>query len=241
MLRTVVLLVVSSLYMIWEGGIFIPLGLLRKDSDMVYRAGLRVAKLVTWLSGAKITVENPENLRPGRPAVYVLNHVSNIDPTAVATILPRVVIMAKHQAFKIPIAATAFRLVGFIPVYRGTDRAAQSVTAGTNRLKEGFSMLAYPEGTRTRSGELLPFRHGVFLMAIRANAVIVPITSIGFREMMPVGQFAIKPGPIRFVVHAPIFTDGMKEEDRGALAERTRDVIASALPPGDGPSSLGVR
>src|ERR1035438_7361462 len=138
MVRTVVVLVVSSLYMIWEGGIFIPLGLLLNNSDMVYRAGLRVAKLATWLSGAKITVENPENLRPGRPAVYVLNHVSNMDPPAVATILPRVVIMAKHQAFKIPIAGKAFRMVGFIPVYRGTDRAAASVTAGRNRLKEGF-------------------------------------------------------------------------------------------------------
>ena len=91
-------------------------------------------------------------------------------------------------------------------------------------------MLAYPEGTRTRTGELLPFRHGVFLMAIRANALVVPITSVGFRELMPVGQFAIKPVPIRFIVHPPISTDGLKEEDRGALAERTREVIASALP-----------
>jgi len=233
MLRTVVLLVASSLYMVWEGLIFIPLGMLLNDSDMVYRAGLRVAKLAVWLSGAKIVVENPENLHPGRPAVFVLNHVSNLDPPAVATILPRVVIMAKYQAFKIPIAGKAFRMVKFIPVYRGTERAAASVTAGTERLKEGFSMLAYPEGTRTRTGELQPFRHGVFLMAIRANAVIVPITSVGFREMMPRGQFAIKPGTIRFIVHPPISTDGMKEEDRGVLADRTREVIATALPQTD--------
>jgi 1-acyl-sn-glycerol-3-phosphate acyltransferase len=231
MLRTVIVLVVSSLYMVIEGCIFMPLAMLRKDNELVYRAGRRVAQLATWLSGAKITIENPENLHPGRPAVFVLNHVSNMDPPAVASILPRVVVMAKHQAFKIPIAGRAFRMASFIPVYRGTERAAKSVTLGTERLKQGFSLLAYPEGTRTRTGELLPFRHGVFLMAIRANALIVPITSVGFREMMPVGQFAIKPGPIRFIIHSPISTDGLKEEDRGALAERTRDVIASALPP----------
>lgn len=229
MLRTVVVLVVSSLYMVWEGLIFIPLGILRKDSDMVYRAGLRVAKLAVWLSGARIVVENPENLHLGRPAVFVSNHVSNLDPPAIATILPRVVVMAKHQAFKIPIAGKAFRLVQFIPVYRGTERAAASVIAGTDRLKEGWSLLAFPEGTRTRSGELQPFRHGVFLMAIRANALIVPITSLGLGEMMPRGQFGIKPGTVRFIVHPPISTDGLKEEDRGELAERARQAIASAL------------
>ena len=230
MVRTVVVLVVSSLYMLIEGCIFMPLAMLRKDNELVYRAGRRVATFATWLSGAKITVENPENLRPGRPAVFVLNHVSNMDPPAVASILPRVVVMAKYQAFNIPIAGRAFRMASFIPVYRGTERAAQSVTTGTERLKQGFSLLAYPEGTRTRTGELQPFRHGVFLMAIRANALIVPITSIGFRELMPRGRFAIKPGPIRFIIHPPISTDGLKDEDREALAERTRDVIASALP-----------
>src|SRR5579871_34660 len=215
--------------MVIEGLIFMPLTMLTKDTNLVYWAGIRVAKFATWLSGAKITVEHPENLRPGRPAVFISNHASNLDPPVIATILPRVVIMAKHQAFKIPIAGRAFLMARFIPVYRGTERAAQSVTIGTERLKEGFNMLAFPEGTRSRDGQLQEFRHGVFLMAIRANAVIVPITTIGLREMMPRGTFGITPGPVRFIVHPAISTDGLAESDRGELAERTRAVIAASL------------
>jgi 1-acyl-sn-glycerol-3-phosphate acyltransferase len=209
--------------------IFMPLGMLLKNPELVYRAGRRVCVLAMWLAGAKIIVEHSENLHPGRPAVFVSNHVSNLDPPAIATILPRVVVMAKHQAFNIPIAGRAFRMASFIPVYRGTERAAASVSAGTERLKQGWSLLAFPEGTRTRTGELQPFRHGVFLMAIRANALIVPITIVGLREMMPRGTFGIKPGTVRFVVHPPISTDGLREHERGALADRTREVIASAL------------
>jgi 1-acyl-sn-glycerol-3-phosphate acyltransferase len=215
--------------MVVEGGIFIPLGILLKKPEWIFWSGIRVAKCATWLTGAKITVEGRENLHPGRPCVYVCNHSSNLDPPAIATVLPRIVIMAKHQAFKIPIAGTAFRLVGFIPVYRGTERAAAAVTLGTERLKEGYSMLAFPEGTRSASGQMLPFRHGVFLMAIRAQALIVPITIVVLREMMPKGQFATRPGPVRFIVHPPLSTDGLREEDRGALADRARDVIAASL------------
>jgi 1-acyl-sn-glycerol-3-phosphate acyltransferase len=229
MLRTVVILVVSSIYMVFEGAVFIPLGFLLKRPAWTYWSGLRVAKLATWLSGVKITVEGREYLNPGRPAVFVCNHLSNLDPPAIATVLPRVVIMAKKEAFKIPIAGTAFRMVGFVPVDRGTERAAASVSIGTERLKEGLSMLAFPEGTRGSGAEMLPFRHGVFLMAIRAQALIVPITLIGYSKIMPRGQFATIPGPVKFVAHPPISTDGMAESDRGALAERARAIIASAL------------
>jgi len=229
MVRTVIVLVVSSIYMVFEGAVFIPLGFLFKKPAWIYWSGIRVAKLATWLTGAQITVEGREHLNPGRPAVFVCNHASNLDPPAIATVLPRVVIMAKKEAFRIPIAGTAFRMVGFIPVDRGTERAAASVVAGTERLKEGLSMLAFPEGTRGNGLEMLPFRHGVFLMAIRANALIVPITLTGLREMMPRGSFATIPGPVRFVAHRPISTDGLTEKDRGELADQVRAIIASAL------------
>src|SRR5258708_29158105 len=152
MIRTVVMLLLSSLYMVFEGGIFMPLGFLLRDSGIVYRSGIRVARLAVWLSGARISVENPQHLRPGRSCVYVCNHISNLDPPAVATILPRVVIMAKREAFKIPIAGRAFLMAGFIPVDRGTERAAAAVSLGAERLKQGFSILAFPEGNRGPDG-----------------------------------------------------------------------------------------
>ena len=230
MLRTIVAVVVSSLYMLLEGAIFLPLTIVLKDANYVYRAGVRVCKLAMWLCGAKIVVEGGENLHPGRPCVYVSNHSSNLDPPAIATILPRVVVMAKKEAFKIPVAGYAFRLASFVPVDRGTERAAASVIAGADRLRNGFSLLAFPEGTRSPTDEMLPFRHGVFLMAIRAHAPIVPITIVGARAMMRKGSSAIHPGTIRFIVHPAVHTDGLREDDRGPLAERVREIVASALP-----------
>ena len=96
--------------------------------------------------------------------------------------------------------------------------------------RRGFSILAFPEGTRSHTGEMLPFRHGVFLMAIRAQALVVPISLYGTREMMKKGEPGLRPGTAHFVVHPAVSTDGLVEGDRGELADRVRGIIAAGLP-----------
>lgn len=230
MLRAAITVTLTFLYILVAGSIAVPLGILFRRSDWIYRTGIGGVHVCLWLAGCKLEVEGKQHLFPGRPCVYVCNHISNIDPPAVAAILPRVSVMAKREVFRIPVFGRAMRECSFIPVDRGTERAALVVNEGVDRLKRGFSILAFPEGTRSPTGEMLPFRHGVFLMAIRAQAPVVPITLYGTREMMKKGEPGLRPGTAHFVVHPAVSTDGLAEDARGELADRVRDIVGSALP-----------
>lgn len=230
MLRAAITVSLTFLYILVAGSIAVPLGILLRRSDWIYQVGIGGARLLLWLAGCKLEVQGKENILPGRPCVYVCNHISNIDPPAVAAILPRVVVLAKREVFRIPVFGRAMRECSFIPVDRGTERAASVVNEGVERLKRGFSILAFPEGTRSPSGEMLPFRHGVFLMAIRAQALVVPISLYGTREMMKKGEPGLRPGTAHFVVHPAVSTDGLAEGARGELADRVRDIVAAGRP-----------
>ena len=230
MLRAVLVVALTFLYIVVVGSLtYVPAILLRRP-ELLYKVGIWGVRFCLWLSGAKLVVEGGENMYPGEPCIYVCNHVSNLDPPAMAAILPQVAILAKKEVFRIPVLGPAMRWNRFIPVERGTERAAAVVNMGVERLREGRSILAFPEGTRSRTEEMLPFRHGTFLMAIRAGAPVVPITILGSRDMMKKGQPGIRPGTLRFVVHPPVPSRGLSEDDRGALAERVREIVGSALP-----------
>ena len=233
MIRAAITVSLTFLYIVTAGSIVVPLAMLFRQPEWVYRTGIKGVHMLLWLAGTKLVVEGRENLHPGAPCIYVANHVSNIDPPAIVAILPRVVVLAKKEVWKIPVFGRALTMCKCIPVDRGSERAAAAVNLGVERLKEGFSIMAFPEGTRSRTEETQPFRHGVFLMAILAGAPVVPVTILGSREMMPKGHPGIRPGTIRFVVHPPVPTTGLTESDRGALADRVREIVISALPPQD--------
>ncbi len=229
-LRTALVAVFLTIYLLLIGPLGIVVTLLTGRIEPVYEASRWGLRLAHWLAGVRLEVVGRENLYSGAPCVYVCNHVSSVEPLSVFVILPRVVILGKKELWKIPIVGTLLTLAKFIPVERGTDRAAQAADLSAERLREGFSVVAFPEGTRSWTGELLPFRHGIFLMAIRAGAPIVPITVVGVREIMPRGTWLIRPGMVRLIVHPPVPTAGLREEDRGALGDRVREIIGSALP-----------
>ena len=233
-LRTAVTVSVTFLYILVAGSVAVALGSLFRKSDWIYNTGIGGVHLCLWLAGCKLDVQGKENLFPGEPCIFVCNHVSNIDPPAVAAILPRVAFLAKREVFRTPVFGRAMKICSFIPVDRGTERAALVVEAGVDRLRRGFSVLAFPEGTRSRTGEMLPFHHGTFLMAIRAQAPVVPISLWGTREMMKKGDPGIYPGTAHFLVHPAVSTRGLWSESRKELAERVQQIIASALPGAQG-------
>ena len=96
-------------------------------------------------------------------------------------------------------------------------------------LKEGKSFLAFPEGTRSRDGRLGQFKKGAFIMAIRAQVPIIPITIQNSRNVQPPGKYGIRPGRIDVLFHDPIETRGMTLDDRDRLVQQTRAIIGSAL------------
>ena len=96
-------------------------------------------------------------------------------------------------------------------------------------LAEGESFFAFPEGTRSRDGKLGVFKKGVFIMAIKAQVPIMPVTIIGSARIQPPGSYAVKPGTIKVIFHDAIPTAGLGMEDRNQLVQRTRDAIAEDL------------
>ena len=104
-------------------------------------------------------------------------------------------------------------------------------------LEAGYSFLAYPEGTRSPDGRLQPFKRGLFVMAIRSGASIVPVSVSGARKIMPKGKFAIYPGRVRITFHDPISTLGMDSvADRQKIINLTRQAIVTGLDPDELPA-----
>jgi 1-acyl-sn-glycerol-3-phosphate acyltransferase len=142
--------------------------------------------------------------------------------------LPRITIMAKASIFRIPLLGYAIRMGGFIPVERGrAESRRQALEEGIDRLRNGLSLLVFPEGTRSPDGALLPFRPGPFTIAIETQVPIVPITITGTRAILPKGSFAIRPGPVRVFFHPPVPTAGLTAVNRGELIDRVRAAIES--------------
>lgn len=230
LLRSLITVVGACLYILVAGAIFVPYAMITRNDALMFQVGITGVRFAAWLAGVQARLERLERIRPEATYVYMCNHVSNVDVLVIAY-LPRAAGLAKYGLFKIPFLGQALRISGFIPVVRGTSRAAAAVDAGVAALRGGRSLLVFPEGTRSTTGELIAFRHGVFLMAIRAQVPIVPVTLVGAREIMRKGDPRIYPGEVRIILHDPIPTAGLVDDDRQALAERVRAVIASALPP----------
>jgi len=124
----------------------------------------------------------------------------------------------------------AMRMAGFIPIDRThLARAMAALDEAVTRLKAGDSFLLAPEGTRSASGELLPFKTGALVMAIKAQVPVVPVALIGTGEAMPRGRAWVKPTRVRVTVGEPIPTAGLRLEDRDVLAGTLRDRLQALL------------
>lgn len=230
MFRTIAVIVVGLLYLLFVGLPSLIYCLIRNDGETMYWIGVDGVRSILWAGGARVKCEGRERLKDGQNYIFMANHVSNLDPLALIASLPRIAGLTKHTIFRIPILGRAMLLTGFVPVVRGTSQAAAAAEAGVKALRSGRSLFVLPEGTRSVTGEMGPFRRGGFVMALRAGVPVVPCTVIGSRAVMKKGDPRIHPGEVRVVIHEPVPTEAMAENDRFDLARRVRAAIASALP-----------
>lgn len=231
-LRATVTASVTFLYVLLVATPFVLHARLTHRIGPLYTIAGWGARLALWLAGVKVEVRGGEHLVPSRPCVYMANHQSNVDPPVLFVLLPpRIAIMAKKSLFSVPILGQALRLGSFVPVDRANRKAAPaSVDEALKVLQNGLPFLVYPEGTRSTDGRLLRFKHGVFILALRAGVPIIPITVDGATSVMPKGKWQIHPGTVRVTIHPPVETKGRSLEERAALAVQVRSIVASALP-----------
>jgi 1-acyl-sn-glycerol-3-phosphate acyltransferase len=230
MIRAFLITLVTFAYIAVLGPPLLIYAAIRGNGDLVYRIGTLGARMALWLAGARLEIHGLERIPSHRPVVFMANHQSNVDPPALLAVLPPVLVLAKKEFFRVPILGRAMVACGFIPVdRRSREQALEAVEKGVQALKAGKSFLVYPEGTRSPDGRLQRFKKGVFVMAIKAGAPIVPISVSGSNKIMPKGEFVIRPGRVRITFHEPVATEGSAMEDRQLIIDRVRQAILAGL------------
>ena len=225
--RSVATYLAVSLYVLVTAPIGMLLAILFHWKNLLYVFGHAGVRLGLATSGIRFRVAGAEQLPLDRAAVYCANHQSNVDPPLLFTALhPRMHILYKREIDRIPLLARAFRMGGFIPIDRGRKESAmRSIELGAESLRSGNSFLIFPEGTRSQTDDLLPFKKGGFIMAIKAGAPIVPVAVQGGRAAMHKGSAIIRPVTVSVRVGQPIETAGLNLDERDALIVRVRAAI----------------
>jgi len=220
-----------SLYVLVTGPLGMVLAVVFGWKDVLYQFGHGGVRLALALTGIRFRVAGRENLPVERAAVYCSNHQSNVDPPVLYEALhPRMHILYKREIDGIPILARAFRIAGFIPVDRRNKEAAmRSIDAGAASIRAGSSFLIFPEGTRSRTDDLLPFKKGGFIMAIKAEAPIVPVAVQGGRAAMRRGSWIIMPVTVSVRVGRPVETAGTHLDDRDQVIAKVRREIETLV------------
>jgi 1-acyl-sn-glycerol-3-phosphate acyltransferase len=233
-LRSLLTYVAVSLYVLVMGPPFLLVALATGRPHSLYAVALGGVRLGVWLSGMKIDIRHPEHILKGRAAVYAVNHNSNVEPpilfAALSPLFPRMRVLYKAELRKLPILVRAFDIAGFVPLERGNrDQSLPAIERAAAALRDGNSFLIFPEGTRSRTGELLPFKKGGFIMALKGQAPIVPVGITGTRDAMKKGSLIIRPVRVTVSFGPAIETAGLTMEDRDRLIIRSREAVAAQL------------
>lgn len=226
--------VAVSLYVAVVGPVGMAVALLFRWKPILYVLGHGGVVLGATLAGIRYRVAGRENAPRGQAAVYCANHQSNIDPPILYRVLhPRLHVLFKAELKRLPILGRAFQLGGFVPIDRASrEHSMVAIERAAQSLRDGNSFLTFPEGTRGKTGALLPFKKGPFLMALKAQAPVVPVAIQGGTAAMRKGSPLVRSATVSIRIGEPIQTRGMRESQRDELAAMVRTRIEELLAAG---------
>lgn len=231
MLRATVVYAFFTVYVL----LMAPIGMLWSqvsgETRLVYRLARFCFRVAGVLAGVRVRITGREKIQAGCNYVFLSNHQGNADGLVLFHSIPRDFrALVKREMMAIPVLSLLMKQVRFVPIdRRDSEQARLSIDQGIRLLEEGYSFVAFPEGTRSRGGNLGAFKKGVFIMALKAGTPVMPVTIVGSRRIQRPGEYRIHPGTVEVIFHDAIATVGMNLEDRHLLVDRTREAIASAL------------
>lgn len=230
MIHTIMGVTFLGLYVVLVGLPVIGYSFITGTSDFLFCAGKWGIGISMRLAGVRVRTEGLENI-PAGVCVFAANHVSNLDPPAALLGIPRrISFLAKQEVFKVPIVKTALRLGKIVPVDRSDREAAvASIDQAVELMRQGISFVVFPEGTRSRDGELKPFKKGTFVMAIQGRVPVVPVSILGSQERMPKGTLVTVPGEIVIRFAPAVDSTEYTMDQREELLVRVQDAVAAGL------------
>jgi 1-acyl-sn-glycerol-3-phosphate acyltransferase len=230
-IRSLAAYVAISIYVAIAAPIGMVLALTFRWKSLLYVLGHWGVAIGTALAGIRTRVAGREHLRPGEAVVFCSNHESNIDPPILFQALhPRLHVLFKHELTKLPLLGRAFQIGGFVPIdRRSREQSMAAIEQAAASLRDGNSFLTFPEGTRSPTGALLPFKRGPFLMALKAQVPVVPVAIQGGAASMRRGSRIVRPTTVSVRIGHPVETRGMDMSDREKLAETVRGRVEALL------------
>lgn len=227
MFRTLVLVPIGVLITAYLSFTALFMALVGGTENSIHKLARLWARIILFLSGVKVEVKGVENVLVDRPQIFMSNHQSGFDIFIVLAFVPgQFRWIAKKELFRIPVFSQAMKKAGYIEIDRQHhDRAMESLKIAAQKIREGKSVMSFPEGTRSQDGRIKAFKQGMFHLALQARVPIVPITIIGASEIMPKRKIRVNPGKITMVIDKPIDVHPYTPETRHELIARVRQVI----------------
>jgi 1-acyl-sn-glycerol-3-phosphate acyltransferase len=217
----------------------IPFAIAAKEKDKVFHFSARIwSRLLMLVSGSKVTIIGLDNVPKEGGLIFASNHQGAFDILIHLAYMPRHFrFVAKSDLFKIPFFGWYMSLAGYVPIERDVNASAhRTISSVAEVLSSGDCILIFPEGTRSKTGELGPFKRGSLMAAFSSGADVVPIAISGSYNMMPKKTFIINSVPITIKIGKPISFKrfiGVKpsksdyEQELGRLRDEIQRLIQS--------------
>jgi len=233
MFRTFIAWIVFLLTTLILGMVAILLSLFDSSGNIPHLVARLWGKIQLRTTGTEVKIRGLENIKPSTSYILVSNHQSAFD---IFTLLGYVPIQfrwtAKAGLFRIPILGWAMSRIGYIPIERNSPKKAyRSMLQAAEKVQKGVSVMIFPEGTRSPDGNLQPFKKGVFLIALKSQAPILPIALRGTGKIMQKGDWRTFPGKVQITISPPIETAGISPKKEEELSSRVRTTLIQNLPP----------
>jgi 1-acyl-sn-glycerol-3-phosphate acyltransferase len=224
-----IFIVIHSIIMCLYG---IILSFFYKDDNIVHRRiAIPWAKIILKVCGVKVEVKGAENVNRDLPCIYMSNHQSYFDIFTLLAGLPAdFKFIMKKSLMRIPLLGTTMRRAGYLSVDRRDRKSAIiSMDAAAEKIRNGASILVFPEGTRSKDGHVQGFKKGGFHTAFKAGSGIIPIAILNSRDIVPKGSLRIKKGTIKMSIGRLIPVKDYSRENINDLITRTRETIISQM------------
>ena len=215
-------------YTVLFGALSLLSSIFDKSGRIQHRFARVWSRMILGTIGVRPLIAGLDKIDTSKAQVYVVNHLSALDIPLLYAYLPfQFRILAKKHLFRYPFMGWHLSRSGQIPVVLESPKASvRSLNRAVSAIKEGNSLVVFPEGGRSRDGQLRPFMGGAFYSALRAQVDVIPIALVGTYEMLKMNTWHIKPGPVYLLVGEPIRTQGLTTRDLEKVSQKAQDAIA---------------